>query len=183
MQLLGPPEKVALYKTTSVHRTAHECAGMLHTGYCKPRKTFQAFRSRPATVLVGTRRHLIPTSLYSCKMIKPVLTPGFVRRCGARGRAYKLYPAVETNTSVPAGTGNSLYTFPETPTTGFVRGRTSSFVATRWISIAAGWSLRASCTDWGINPPLSSSLAPYRLIANKPFPPLPSTAWNRSLSR
>ena len=135
MQLLGPPPKVALYQRTSIRRIANGCAGALRTGCRKPQKAYPAFLSRPATVPVGIRRRPAPTSLYSCEMIKRVLTPGSLLGCGARRQAYMLYPATEACTGVPAGMGNSLYTFPETPTIGFVRGKTSSLVATRRISI------------------------------------------------
>jgi len=57
---------------------------------------------------------------------------------------YKLYPIVEMVTGVPFGMGNSVYTFPETPIIGFVRGRTSSSEGARAISTAMGWSLKIS---------------------------------------
>ena len=107
-QLLGPPEKVALYRRTSIHRKGNGCGSMLRTGCRKPQKAFQAFRSCRAIVPVGSHRRPVPTSLCSCKTVRPVSTPGFLQECGARERAYKLYPSAETNTSVPAGTGNSL---------------------------------------------------------------------------
>ena len=50
-------------------------------------------------------------------------------------KTYKLYPVVETVIKVPLGTGNSVYTFPEVPTIGFVRGITSSCVGVRATSI------------------------------------------------
>jgi len=40
--------------------------------------------------------------------------------------------------------GNSVYTLPEVPTIGFVRGRMSSSMGARNISTATGWSLRVS---------------------------------------
>ena len=51
---------------------------------------------------------------------------------------YKLYPLIETVTGVPFGTGNSVYTLPEVPITGFVRGKTSSCIGMRTRSAATG---------------------------------------------
>ena len=56
-----------------------------------------------------------------------------------------LYPIVETATEVPLGMGNSAYTLPEIPTIGFVRGRTSSSMGARTMSIAIGLFLKISC--------------------------------------
>ena len=41
-------------------------------------------------------------------------------------KTHKLYPVTETVTTVSFGIGNSVYTLPEVPTTGLVRGRISS---------------------------------------------------------
>ena len=49
-------------------------------------------------------------------------------------RAHKLYPDIVIMTVVPLGTGSSVYTLPEVPTIGFVRGRTSSCVVVRLMS-------------------------------------------------
>jgi len=73
MQPLGPPEKVALYQKTSIHRTTNECTITSRTGCRKPRKAFQAFCPCPAIALVGTRRRLVPTNLCYCKMVKTCL--------------------------------------------------------------------------------------------------------------
>ena len=54
------------------------------------------------------------------------------------GKKYKLYPVTEMVTLVPLGTGNSVYTLPEVPTIGFVRGRTSSCISTRAVSRITG---------------------------------------------
>ena len=51
---------------------------------------------------------------------------------------YRLYPIVEIVTEVPLGIGNSVYTLPEAPTTGLVRGSTSSSMGARTISKAMG---------------------------------------------
>jgi len=75
MQPLGLPEKVALYQT-SIHRTGNGCPSISRTGCRKLPKASQAFRSCLAIALVGTRRHLVPTILYSCKAVTPVSTPG-----------------------------------------------------------------------------------------------------------
>ena len=53
-------------------------------------------------------------------------------------KTYRLYPVNETATVVPLGMNNSVYTLPEVPTIGFVRGRTSSCIGTRISSTAAG---------------------------------------------
>jgi len=76
MQLLGPPEKVILYQTTSIHRTGNGCPSISRTGCRKLPKAFQAFCSCPAIALVGTHRRLVPTSLCSCKTVIPISTPG-----------------------------------------------------------------------------------------------------------
>jgi len=60
--------------------------------------------------------------------------------------AYKLYPIMETATGVPLGMGNSVYTLPEMPAMGFVRGRMSSSIGARVTSIAMGLILKASYT-------------------------------------
>jgi len=73
MQLLGPPENVALYKTTWIHCTTNEYTTISRTGCRKPRKAFQAFGPRLAIALVGTRRRLVPTNLCSCKMVRTCL--------------------------------------------------------------------------------------------------------------
>ena len=59
---------------------------------------------------------------------------------------YKLYPNVEITTGVPLGMGSSVYTLPEVPTIGFVRGRMSSSESTRATSTAMGLILRVSYT-------------------------------------
>ena len=53
-------------------------------------------------------------------------------------RMYKLYPIVEMVTAVPLGIGNSVYTLPEVPVIGFVRGRMSSCIGARTMSTAMG---------------------------------------------
>ena len=73
MQPLGPPEKVALYQGTSIHHTANRCPSMSRTGCRKPRKACRAFHPCLAIALVGTRRRLVPTNLYSCKMVRTCL--------------------------------------------------------------------------------------------------------------
>ena len=57
---------------------------------------------------------------------------------------YWLYPIVEIVTVVPLGMGNSVYTLPEVPTIGFVRGRTSSSMGARTTSTAIGLILNIS---------------------------------------
>ena len=57
---------------------------------------------------------------------------------------HKLYPIVEMVRGVPFRMGNSVYTLPEVPTIGFVRGRTSPSVGMRDISAEMGWSLNNS---------------------------------------
>ena len=59
-------------------------------------------------------------------------------------KMHQLYPIVETVTGVPLGMGNSVYTLPEVPTIGFVRGRTSSSMGARAISTPAGSTLKIS---------------------------------------
>ena len=63
--------------------------------------------------------------------------------------AYKLCPNEEITTSVPRGIASSLYTFPETPTTGFERGMISSSQTTRGVSTTGGWILNVSCMTAG----------------------------------
>ena len=58
---------------------------------------------------------------------------------------HMLYPIVETETEVPLGMVNSVYTLPEVPIIGFVRGRTSSSIGARTISTAIGLFLKISC--------------------------------------
>ena len=53
-------------------------------------------------------------------------------------KRYRLYPDIEMVATVPLGIGNSVYTFPEVPTIGFVRGRTSSCIGVRGICGAMG---------------------------------------------
>ena len=65
---------------------------------------------------------------------------------GVRGTTYTLYPSIEIEMGVPLGTGNSVYTFPEVPTIGFVRGMTSSSIFVRDTSTEMGWILNDSCT-------------------------------------
>ena len=70
-----------------------------------------------------------------------------VMEVAAAKMMYRLYPIVEMETTVPLGMGNSVYTLPELPTIGFVRGRTSSSMGARTISTATGWSLKVSCHE------------------------------------
>ena len=53
-------------------------------------------------------------------------------------KMYKLYPIVEMVTVVPLGIDSSVYTLPEIPTIGFVRGKMSSSIGVRIISRAMG---------------------------------------------
>ena len=53
-------------------------------------------------------------------------------------KAHKLYPDIATMTVVPVGTDSSVYTLPEVPTIGFVRGSTSSCVVVRLVSVKMG---------------------------------------------
>jgi len=62
---------------------------------------------------------------------------------------YKLYPNIEITTGVPLGTGSSVYTLPEVPTIGFVRGRMSSSEGVRVTSIRMGLILKDSYTRIG----------------------------------
>ena len=57
---------------------------------------------------------------------------------------HQLYPIIEIVIGVPLGMGNSVYTLPEVPTIGFVRGRTSSSTGSRAISTATGSILKIS---------------------------------------
>ena len=61
MQLLGPPEKVALCREISAHSADGGYGNALHTGCHTPRRTIQAFCLRRAIVPVGIREHLFPT--------------------------------------------------------------------------------------------------------------------------
>ena len=63
---------------------------------------------------------------------------------GVSRKTYKLYPASETLTRVPFGTGNPVYTLPEVPTIGFVRGKMSSCIGVRDISKATVCILNVS---------------------------------------
>ena len=51
---------------------------------------------------------------------------------------YRLYPNVERLIIVPLVMGSSVYTLPEAPTIGFVRGRTSSRIGARTSSTTMG---------------------------------------------
>jgi len=75
MQLLGPPEKVALYQRTSTRDTGGGCRSILRTGCYKPRQAIRAFRSRRTIVLVGIHVRLVPRGLRSCKMKKSISIP------------------------------------------------------------------------------------------------------------
>ena len=63
-----------------------------------------------------------------------------------RLKAHKLYPDMAMPREVPFGTGSSVYTLPEVPTIGFVRGRTSSSIGIRNISGETGRNLKISYT-------------------------------------
>ena len=59
---------------------------------------------------------------------------------------YRLYPNAERARTVPLGMGSSVYTLPEVPTIGFVRGRMSSRMGARTTSTTMGWILKISYT-------------------------------------
>ena len=61
-------------------------------------------------------------------------------------KAHKLYPDIAILREVPFGIGNSVYTLPEVPTIGFVRGRMSSSIGVRNISITMERTLKISYT-------------------------------------
>ena len=63
---------------------------------------------------------------------------------GSKTKAHKLYPDIATVTVVSLGIGISVYTLPEIPTIGFVRGRTSSCAVVRLISVKMGQTLKTS---------------------------------------
>ena len=63
-----------------------------------------------------------------------------------RVKAHQLYPDIAILREVPFGTGSSVYTLPEVPTIGFVRGRTSSSIGIRNISGETGRNLKISYT-------------------------------------
>ena len=59
--------------------------------------------------------------------------------------AYELYPIAEILTAVPLGMYSSVYTLPEVPTIGLVRGTISSSIGARTNSTMMGCVLKASC--------------------------------------
>ena len=73
--------------------------------------------------------------------------------CSAEGtvvwesmKAHKLYPDIAILRAVPLGIGNSVYTLPEVPTIGFMRGRMSSSIGVRNILIMMERTLKISYT-------------------------------------
>ena len=109
------------------------------TGSHTPQRVIPLVRSSPTSAPVGTHKRLNPTDLGSYHE-----NNGISSLQGVRENTYKLYPSADIVTGVPLGTGNSVYTFPEVPTIGFVRGRTSSSIGVRTISRAMGWTLKVS---------------------------------------
>ena len=121
-----------LYRRTSIHDTGGGQRVKVRTGYRIPRRVIQVSCSCQAIVPVGIRKRQVPTGPCSCNEFQ---------LCDSHDnavRTHKLYPTVEIDTGVPAGMGNSLYTFPEVPTMGFESGRTSSLLGARMSSIATG---------------------------------------------
>ena len=113
------------------------------TGYRTPQRVIPLGHSFRTNAPVGIHEHLDPTNPCSyhgnnnmSKLSK--------RRWLIRWNAYKLYPIVEMVTGVPLGMANSVYTLPEVPTIGFVRGRTSSSLGVRSTSTATGLILKDS---------------------------------------
>ena len=87
-----------------------------------------------------------------------------------------LYPSGEMKIGVPAGMGNSLYTFPDAPIIGFERGIRSSLVGARMTSMAMGCSLRVSLVSATKQGMVSRS------FAVKSSSPLALTIFNVSLT-
>ena len=85
----------------------------------------------------GSRERLNPTDPHSCYGRNDV--SALSGRWGwDRGSTYRLYPNIEIWMRVPLGMSNSVYTLPEVPTIGFVRGMTSSSLGVRGTSTAMG---------------------------------------------
>ena len=61
-----------------------------------------------------------------------------------RIKAHKLYPDIAILRVVPLGMGNSVYTLPEVPIIGFVRGRMSSSIGVRNVSVTMERTLKIS---------------------------------------
>jgi len=109
------------------------------TGSHRPQRANPPSHSFRTNAPVGIHMRPDPTNPGSChekKMMSAL--PRRWWRLRGRKKTYKLYPRNETMTVVPLGTGNSVYTFPEVPTIGFVRGRTSSCIGARAVSTRGG---------------------------------------------
>jgi len=144
MQLLTPPENVQLRERNvktqhpivisrvTVQVPVHPNGRFDLSAHFEP-----PFRSE--LVSVWTPHILIPAM--------KSITRYLYREAGGEmaKETHMLYPMVETETEAPFGMGNSVYTLPEIPTIGFVRGRTSSSTGARTISIAIGLFLKISC--------------------------------------
>ena len=80
MQPLGPPEKVALNHSNSVHSRCREQIIALRTDYHRPQRMSQAFRLYQTTVPVGIRERPVPKRPCSCEPREPasimILTTG-----------------------------------------------------------------------------------------------------------
>jgi len=108
------------------------------TGFRILQRAIPLVRPFRTTAPVGTPGHLDPTNSGSCRENNDTSALSISRKNWRLKQMYRLYPIVEIEITVPLGMGNSVYNFPELPTTGFVRGRTSSSVGARTISTAMG---------------------------------------------
>ena len=134
----GRAEKIGGQYTQELHRnTIHE-----PTDYRRPQRVIPLDRSFRTIAPVGTGERLDPTSLDSCHENN---NENLLETVGGAAKGiHQLYPIVEMPTGVPLGMCNSVYTFPELPTIGFVSGRTSSCMGARKISREIGLILRIS---------------------------------------
>ena len=131
-----PPENVELVErdiSTQRHRKSFMRD---HTGSHIPQRVSLVARSFRTNALVGSRRHLDPIVPGSYQTSSKMRAPS--RRWWSGENMYELYPIAEIVTAIPLGIGSSVYTLPEVPTIGFVRGRTSSCTGARTISRAMG---------------------------------------------
>ena len=75
MQLLAPPEKVALYQKISNDGLGGGYGNTLRTGYYKPRKVIQTFWLCRTIVPAGIHMGLVPKGPCSYGTVKPISAP------------------------------------------------------------------------------------------------------------